>query len=59
MTIENLTSFHSVTSNDKFLIYPAGFHNSVRKEFIKKNMSKIQESVFIISGILMQVDFIY
>jgi hypothetical protein len=36
MTIENLTSFHSAASNDNFLIYLGGFHNSVRREFIKK-----------------------
>jgi len=36
MTIENLTSFHSTVPNDNFLIYLGGFHNSVRRDFIKK-----------------------
>lgn len=37
MTIENLTTFHSTSAGcDRFLIYLGGFHNTVRREFIKK-----------------------
>ena len=36
MTVENLTSFHTAESKDMFLIYLGGFHNCVRREFIKK-----------------------
>jgi hypothetical protein len=36
MTIENLTSFHTADSKDIFLIYLGGFHNRVRREFIKE-----------------------
>jgi len=36
MTVENLTSFHTAESKDTFLIYLGGFHNRIRREFIKK-----------------------
>lgn len=36
LTIENLTSFHTTDCSDMFVIYLGGFHNSVRREFIKK-----------------------
>jgi len=36
ITIENLTSFHTTDCSDMFVIYLGGFHNSVRREFIKK-----------------------
>jgi hypothetical protein len=36
LTIENLTSFHTTDSRDMFVIYLGGFHNRVRREFIKK-----------------------
>ncbi len=36
MTIENLTSFHTACDEDTFFIYLGGFHNMVRREFIKK-----------------------
>jgi len=36
MTIENLTSFHMAESKDVFSIYLGGFHNRIRREFIKK-----------------------
>ncbi|MHB1454274.1 MAG: Wadjet anti-phage system protein JetD domain-containing protein [Saccharofermentanales bacterium] len=37
MTIENLTTFHSTpTGSNRFLIYLGGFHNTVRRAFIKK-----------------------
>jgi hypothetical protein len=35
ITIENLTSFHTTDCSDLFVIYLGGFHNSVRREFIK------------------------
>lgn len=36
ITIENLTSFHRFNEEDFFIIYLGGFHNTVRREFIKK-----------------------
>ncbi len=36
ITIENLTSFHTTDCSDMFVIYLGGFHNSIRREFIKK-----------------------
>jgi len=36
ITIENLTSFHTFNDDDMFSIYLGGYHNSVRREFIKK-----------------------
>ena len=36
MTIENLTSFHIAKTKDVFVIYLGGFHNRIRREFIKK-----------------------
>ena len=36
MTIENLTSFHLADGRDCLLIYLGGFHNQVRRDFIRK-----------------------
>lgn len=36
ITIENLTSFHTFNDNSMFAIYLGGYHNLVRREFIKK-----------------------
>lgn len=36
ITIENLTSFHTFHDEDMFVIYLGGYHNQVRREFIKK-----------------------
>ena len=36
MTIENLTSFHTAKREGVFIIYLGGFHNKVRRAFIKK-----------------------
>lgn len=36
ITIENLTSFHTFPATDLFAIYLGGYHNSIRREFIKK-----------------------
>jgi len=36
ITIENLTSFHTFSNRDMFVIYLGGYHNTVRREFIKK-----------------------
>ncbi|WP_422484760.1 Wadjet anti-phage system protein JetD domain-containing protein [Gudongella sp. DL1XJH-153] len=35
MTVENLTTFHSFQEKDYFVIYLGGFHNRVRRDFIK------------------------
>lgn len=36
MTVENLTSFHLADDRDRLLIYLGGFHNQVRRDFIRK-----------------------
>jgi hypothetical protein len=36
ITIENLTSFHSFNDRDYFVIYLGGFHNRIRRNFIRK-----------------------
>ncbi|ETT45441.1 hypothetical protein BSK66_10025 [Paenibacillus odorifer] len=36
ITIENLTSFHTFKDKNMFSIYLGGYHNSLRREFIKK-----------------------
>lgn len=36
VTIENLTSFNTASDSGAFLIYLGGFHNRVRRNFIKK-----------------------
>lgn len=35
ITIENLTNFHKYQSEDELVIYLGGFHNSVKRDFIK------------------------
>jgi len=35
VTIENLTTFHSYTDEDAFVIYLGGYHNSIRRKMIK------------------------
>ncbi len=36
ITIENLTSFHTFNDNNMLIIYLGGYHNRIRREFIKK-----------------------
>lgn len=36
LTIENLTSFHTYKPKDELVIYLGGYHNSIRREFLKK-----------------------
>jgi len=35
VTVENLTSFYTYTNMDDVVIYLGGFHNSIKREFIK------------------------
>ncbi len=46
ITIENLTTFHSTKPWDAFLIYLGGFHNSVRREFIRKIHDQNPDALF-------------
>lgn len=46
ITIENLTSFHTFYDEDMFVIYLGGYHNSVRREFIKKIQQQNPEVIF-------------
>lgn len=45
VTVENLTSFYTYGNRDDFVIYLGGFHNSVKRDFIRKvfteNASKL------------------
>ena len=36
LTIENLTSFHTYEPKDELVIYLGGYHNTVRRKFLKK-----------------------
>jgi len=40
MTIENLTTFHRFNKKDVFAIYLGGFHNSARRNLLKKIYSQ-------------------
>jgi hypothetical protein len=46
ITIENLTSFHTFNDNDKFVIYLGGYHNGLRRKFIKKVKQQNPEIIF-------------
>lgn len=46
ITIENLTSFHTFYDEDMFVIYLGGYHNSVRREFIKKIYQQNPKIIF-------------
>jgi len=46
ITIENLTSFHTFYHEDMFVIYLGGYHNSVRREFIKMLYQQNQDVLF-------------
>lgn len=35
ITVENLTSFHTFEDKNAFIIYLGGFHNTIRRKFIK------------------------
>lgn len=35
ITIENLTTFHTFPAGDDFVIYLGGYHNTIRREFIR------------------------
>jgi hypothetical protein len=36
VTVENLTSFHSFEDQDSFIVYLGGYHNSVKRNFLKR-----------------------
>ncbi|WP_407400014.1 Wadjet anti-phage system protein JetD domain-containing protein [Treponema sp.] len=36
VTIENLTNFHKFQSDNQLVIYLGGFHNSIKRDFIKR-----------------------
>lgn len=40
VTVENLTSFYTYENRDDFVIYLGGFHNCVKRDFIKKVFSE-------------------
>ena len=46
ITIENLTSFHTFQDKDMFAIYLGGYHNRVRRDFIKRIYQQNPEVLF-------------
>ena len=46
ITIENLTSFHTFNDKDMFAIYLGGYHNSVRRESIKRIHHQNPDKIF-------------
>lgn len=50
ITIENLTSFNTYPKNNDFVIYLGGFHNQVRREFIKKIYSNNKDKQYLHFG---------
>ena len=46
ITIENLTNFHKYQAKNELVIYLGGFHNSVKREFIKLVAKCSQNSSF-------------
>ncbi len=46
ITIENLTSFNTFADKDMFAIYLGGYHNRVRREFIKKIHKQNPKTVY-------------
>lgn len=50
VTIENLTSFHSFENQDCFVIYLGGYHNSVKRNFLKRLYENNQEKDYVHFG---------
>ena len=46
ITIENLTNFHKYQSDNELVIYLGGFHNSIKRDFIKLVAKCNPESIF-------------
>ncbi len=46
ITVENLTTFNSFANSDMFAIYLGGYHNSNRRDFIKKIYSQNQNKQY-------------
>ncbi|WP_407436285.1 Wadjet anti-phage system protein JetD domain-containing protein [Treponema sp.] len=46
ITIENLTNFHKYQSDNELVIYLGGFHNSIKRDFIKLVEKCNSEAVF-------------
>lgn len=50
ITVENLTSFHSYPENDDLVIYLGGYHNTLRRDFIKKIYSDNKDKEYLHFG---------
>ncbi len=60
ITIENLTTFNSFVDKDAFIIYLGGYHNSIRRNMIRKIYeNNPNKKYFQLRGILMREDSIY
>lgn len=50
LTIENLTSFYQCSLNDTLIIYLGGYHNTVRREFLRQLYKKFPDKIYLHSG---------
>ena len=46
ITIENLTTFNSYIDNDAFVLYLGGYHNSIRRNMIRKIYENNQDKLY-------------
>lgn len=46
LTVENLTSFHTMPCEDRLIIYLGGFHNSVSRKFLKKLYEQNPKAIY-------------
>lgn len=46
ITIENITSFHTFNETDMFAIYLGGYHNRIRRKFIRKIYEQNPDKTF-------------
>lgn len=50
MTVENLTSYHTQPCEDSLIIYLGGFHNQVRRTFLKKLYEQNPQAIYLHFG---------
>lgn len=50
LTIENLTSFYQCEREDTLIIYLGGYHNTIRRDFLKQLYSQFPDLIFLHSG---------
>lgn len=50
LTIENLTSFYQCEKAETLIIYLGGYHNTIRRDFLKQLYSQFPDLIFLHSG---------